>query len=171
MSGRAARVVVSEFIDPGALESLRARCEVHYDPALAEVREALLPLLAGADALIVRNRTQVDGVLLGSAPRLAVVGRLGVGLDNIDLETCAARQIAVIPATGANARAVAEYVLATAMILLRGAYASGVEVADGAWPRSALSQVGRFLARRSGSSASAASAGRPRAWRLRSACG
>ncbi len=56
------------------------------------------------------------------APRLRVVGRLGVGLDNIDVDACAARGIDVIPATGANALAVAEYVIATAMLLLRGAY-------------------------------------------------
>ena len=56
-------------------------------------------------------------------------GRLGVGLDNIDVPACEARGVEVIPATGANALAVAEYVIATAMVLLRGAYASTGEVA------------------------------------------
>jgi (S)-sulfolactate dehydrogenase len=63
------------------------------------------------------------------------VGRLGVGLDNIDLEACKQRAVAVCPATGANDAAVAEYVIATAMILLRDAYAAGTEVIAGAWPR------------------------------------
>jgi len=53
----------------------------------------------------VRNRTQVNAALLAAAPRLRVVGRLGVGLDNIDLERCKARNVTVIPATGANAQA------------------------------------------------------------------
>jgi (S)-sulfolactate dehydrogenase len=75
---------------------------------------------------------------VSSLARGAVVGRLGVGLDNIDLEACAARGIAVVPATGANAIAVAEYVIATAMLLLRGAYRSTAEVAAGGWPRQAL---------------------------------
>ena len=83
--------------------------------------------------------------LLAVAPRLRVVGRLGVGLDNIDHKACAARAIDVIPATGANALAVAEYVIATAMLLLRGAYRATAEIGAGHWPRGALSN-GRELA-------------------------
>ena len=96
--------------------------------------------IATADALIVRNRARVDGALLAIAPLLKVVGRLGVGLDNIDLDACAARNIGVIPATGANAVAVAEYVICTAMLLLRGVYGSSSALAAGAWPRAALSR-------------------------------
>src|SRR5439155_22999660 len=79
-----------------------------------------------------------------SARGLAAAGRLGVGLDNIDLPACDARNLTVIPATGANAQAVAEYVIATAMLLLRGAYGSTKAVARGEWPRAALSN-GREL--------------------------
>src|SRR6185503_1879875 len=101
--------------------------------------DALEDALAECHALIVRNRTQVTAALLDAAPRLRVVGRLGVGLDNIDVGACEARHIAVIPATGANAQAVAEYVIATAMLLLRGAYRSTDDVSQGKWPRNALS--------------------------------
>jgi (S)-sulfolactate dehydrogenase len=69
-----------------------------------------------------------------------VVGRLGVGLDNIDLVACAARGIEVIPATGANAESVAEYVVTAALMLLRGAYFSTRAVEAGTWPRQMLSQ-------------------------------
>ena len=96
-----------------------------FDPALIDNPAAMLAMLGDADALIVRNRSQVRGALLAAAKQLKVVGRLGVGLDNIDVDACAARGIEVIPATGANAIAVAEYVIATAMLLLRGAYQSG----------------------------------------------
>src|SRR5208283_437645 len=82
--------------------------------------------------------------LLGAAARLRVVGRLGVGLDNVDLPACAARGVEVIPATGANALSVAEYVIGAAMVLLRGAYRSTAAVAGGGWPRPALSS-GREL--------------------------
>ena len=99
----------------------------------------LLQLAASADALIVRNRTQVRGDLLAALARCKVVGRLGVGLDNIDVPGCEARGMAVIPATGANALSVAEYVITAAMMLLRGAFASTGEVAGGKWPRTALS--------------------------------
>ncbi|MGV3655479.1 MAG: hydroxyacid dehydrogenase [Noviherbaspirillum sp.] len=132
-------IVISEFMDDMAVEALRRRFAVHYDPALAGERQELLALLDAAPALIVRNRTQVDAALLEAAPRLRVVGRLGVGLDNIDTAACRRRGIAVIPATGANALAVAEYVVANAMLLLRGAYLSSAAVAAGEWPRAQLS--------------------------------
>jgi (S)-sulfolactate dehydrogenase len=134
------RVLISEFMDAPAVDALRQRFDVRYAPELVEQRAALLEAAADADALIVRNRSQVNAELLAAAPRLIAVGRLGVGLDNIDLAGCEARGIKVIPATGANARAVAEYVIGTMLSLLRGAYASTADVAAGTWPRNALSQ-------------------------------
>src|SRR5690606_23583442 len=101
--------------------------------------------LGEATALIVRNRTQVDRALLQAAPALQVVGRLGVGLENIDLDACRERGVAVVPATGANAGAVAEYVVCTAMMLLRGAYTSTPAVMQGRWPRDPLG-AGREIA-------------------------
>ncbi|CUJ30741.1 hydroxyacid dehydrogenase [Achromobacter xylosoxidans] len=133
-------VLISEFMDAPAVDALRQRFDVRYAPDLVEQRDALLRAAGQADALIVRNRSQVDAALLAAAPRLRAVGRLGVGLDNIDLPGCAARGIQVVPATGANARAVAEYVIGTLLALLRGTYAASAEVAGGEWPRAALSQ-------------------------------
>jgi (S)-sulfolactate dehydrogenase len=69
---------------------------------------------------------------------MRVVGRLGVGLDNIDTDACGLARIEVIPATGANSLAVAEYVICTVMMLLRGAYLSSSDVAAGQWPRGPL---------------------------------
>ncbi len=139
-----ARVVVSEFMDERAVARLAEAHDVLYDAALVDDAPRLLREAAGADALVVRNRTQVRGGLLAALQRCRVVGRLGVGLDNIDVDGCAARGIEVIPATGANARSVAEYVIATAMLLLRGTYASSDAVAGGTWPRGSLSN-GREL--------------------------
>jgi len=138
------RIVISEFIDEAAATSLARDFDVRYDAALVERPAELSVELASADALIVRNRTQVNAALLGAAPRLKVVGRLGVGLDNIDLPACEARRIDVIPATGANARSVAEYVICAALMLRRPAYGASAAVAAGQWPRAALSQ-GREL--------------------------
>src|SRR5690606_14270035 len=132
-------IVISEFMDEAAVAALRADFDVRYEPDLVDRREALVAALADADALVVRNRTRVDAALLAAGPRLKAVGRLGVGLDNIDLPACQARGIAVLPATGANARAVAEYVIASALMLLRGAYRHSAQVAAGAWPRTELS--------------------------------
>ncbi|MGN5476468.1 hydroxyacid dehydrogenase [Cupriavidus basilensis] len=134
------RICISEFMDPAAVQALAPGFDVRYEPGWVDQRGALLDALPQADALIVRNRTQVDAALLERAPALRVVGRLGVGLDNIDVTACRDRGIRVIPASGANARSVAEYVVTTAALLLRGAYASSAEVAGGKWPRARLSE-------------------------------
>lgn len=140
MSDSSTTVIITEFMDAAAVRRLQDQCTVHYDPDLVDDRSALLARLPGAQAIIVRNRTQVDGALLAAAPQLRVVGRLGVGLDNIDVAACRDRDVTVIPATGANAAAVAEYVIAAALMLLRGAYGATSAVAQGGWPRPALSQ-------------------------------
>ncbi|MCO6388439.1 hydroxyacid dehydrogenase [Aliihoeflea sp. 40Bstr573] len=139
-----ADIVISEFMDEAAVARLTARFDTLYDPKLVDDPERLTDLVRPARALIVRNRTQVRGALLESAGKLEIVGRLGVGLDNIDVEACSARGIAVHPATGANNLAVAEYVIANAMLLLRQAYQSSDAVAEGAWPRQKM--MGRELA-------------------------
>ena len=136
-------IVISEFMDETAVARLSRDHETLYDPELVDKPAALARAVASARSLIVRNRTEVRGALLDAGALLACVGRLGVGLDNIDVETCQARSISVYPATGANDLAVAEYVIAAAMSLLRGAYDSRAAVAAGAWPRQAL--VGREL--------------------------
>ncbi|MEH3062453.1 MAG: hydroxyacid dehydrogenase [Methylobacterium radiotolerans] len=138
------KVIISEFMDEAAIAAELAGLDVQYDPGLVDRPGDLAAAVAGADALIVRNRTQVRGPLLEAARDLKVVGRLGVGLDNIDVPACRARGIAVYPATGANDGAVAEYVVATAMLLLRGAYGATARVAAGTWPRNAL--MGREIA-------------------------
>ena len=138
------RVVITEFMDETAVAGLATKHDTFYDRSLVDRPDELRARLATADALIVRNRTQVDATLLAGAPTLTVVGRLGVGLDNIDVDACRARGIEVIPATGANALAVAEYVIGAAMLLLRGAYSSSTAVASGDWPRAALAS-GREL--------------------------
>jgi (S)-sulfolactate dehydrogenase len=133
-------IVISEFMEKSAVATLSARFEVLSDPRLVDDRPGLLRLLRDARALIVRNRTRVDEEVLAAAPALRAVGRLGVGLDNIDTAACGARGIEVIPATGANADSVAEYVLLAAGVLLRQVFAASEDVADGHWPRAKYSE-------------------------------
>lgn len=133
-----ADIVISEFMDEGVIAEAFAGRDVLYDPKLVDDPAALSAALGDARALVVRNRTQVRPPLLAAAPRLKVVGRLGVGLDNIDMEACAARGIAVHPASGANDLSVAEYVVTAALVLLRRAWFATDAVAAGKWPRMAL---------------------------------
>lgn len=129
-------VLIPEFMDEGAAAALMADYDVHWDSGLWDKRADLIKRISEARAIIVRNATQVDAELLAAAPALKVVARLGVGLDNIDLETCKSRGIEVCPAIGANAASVAEYVIATALILLRGqALRCTAAVVGGAWDR------------------------------------
>ena len=139
------RILITEFMDERAVAQLQAAHDVLYDATLVDDAPRLLAEAARADALIVRNRTQVRGALLAALARNQVVGRLGVGLDNIDVPGCEQRGMLVIAATGANALSVAEYVITSAMVLLRGAYAATAAVAAGRWPRNALSH-GREIA-------------------------
>ena len=139
-----ADIVISEFMDGAAVARLKSRFDTLYDDTLVDRPDELARLVAPARALIVRNRTQVRGDLLAAAEKLECVGRLGVGLDNIDVEACRARGIDVFPATGANDIAVAEYVITAVLVLLRGAWMSSAEIAAGSWPRQKL--IGRETA-------------------------
>jgi (S)-sulfolactate dehydrogenase len=137
-------IVITEFMDEAAIAEALAGRDVLYDPALVDRPQDLLAALGDCRGLIVRNRTQVRGALLDAAPRLRVVGRLGVGLDNIDMAACAARGVEVRPASGANDLAVAEYVVSAALMLLRRAWFVTPQVIAGDWPR--MAAMGRELA-------------------------
>jgi len=133
------KIIIPEFMEDTAVDHLRQNFDVTYDETLVDHSDKLKALLIDADALIVRNRTQVSADFLLSAPKLKAVGRLGVGLDNIDLVECEKRGIKVLPAVGANAQAVAEYVMTAMMLLLRGGFMSSDSIGKGAWPRAELS--------------------------------
>ena len=137
-------IVITEFMDDAAVAALSARYMVHHDPELFGKPDELAKLVADVPALIVRNQTQVRGEVLAAATKLKVVGRLGVGLDNIDMEACTARGIKVFPATGANSLSVVEYVIGTAMTLLRGAYFANGAMVAGEFPKTKL--IGREIA-------------------------
>lgn len=137
-------IVICEFMDEQAITQGLSGFDYFYDPNLVDRPDELKTHVKDARALVVRNRTQVRGPLLEAASKLRVVGRLGVGLDNIDMAACKARNIAVLPASGANDLSVAEYVICTAMMLLRGSYGASPQVAAGKWPRNSL--IGREMA-------------------------
>ena len=108
---------------------------VTYEPDLYTDPMNLVAEGSSVQALIVRNRTVVSRALLEQFPDLEVVGRLGVGLDNIDLTACKDRGISVITARGFNANAVAEYVFAAMFERARFLRTSDTSIKQGIWNR------------------------------------
>lgn len=112
------KIVVAEKVSPSAISILRS--ESGWDVLTAEDVAGNLPAqLADADALIVRSAVQVDAALLKHAPRLRVIGRAGVGVDNVDLDAATRKGIAVMNTPGANAVAVAEHTLGLMLNMAR----------------------------------------------------
>ncbi|MCL5971551.1 MAG: hydroxyacid dehydrogenase [Firmicutes bacterium] len=130
-----ATIVISEVIDPIGIERLSTVGEVHYHSDLWNHPDQLFKWAGIADALIVRNQTQVNAELMRAGKNLKVIGRLGVGLDNIDLETARENHIPVVTARGANAVAVAEYVFACLFHFSRNLAAIDQTVRQGIWDR------------------------------------
>lgn len=110
-------VIQTEDLDAVPAAWLAERCDLVVCPHTDTAR--LDELLPRADGLIVRTYTRVTSGLIAKAPRLKVVARAGVGLDNIDIAACRARGVEVVHTPGANTRAVVEYVTALLADALR----------------------------------------------------
>lgn len=132
-------ILISEHLDLGALRWLQDRAACHYDPDLCQLPEKLGYFLGDASAWIVRNRTLVTENLLRRAPNLQVVGRLGVGLDNLDCEALTARGVTTVYTPGANANAVAELCLLFMLAHTRQLMQADRSVRAGLWTRQELS--------------------------------
>lgn len=138
MSARAGapyKVVVTEPLPPESLTALYEGAEVTAFPRSPEM-DQLMEALQDADGLIVRSGTRVTREVLAGAPRLRVIGRAGVGVDNIDLEACTERGIFVVNVADGNSVAVAEHAFALMLSLLRRVVAAHQSLAAGKWERS-----------------------------------
>ncbi len=133
------KVIISELIWLPAVDALREAADVVYAEDLWRRPDELRAELADADALIVRNQTQVNGDLLMAGRRLKVIGRLGVGLDNIDVPAARERGVQVVFARSSNAIAVAEYVFAALLAAARRLTEATADVKAGYWNRQLFS--------------------------------
>ena len=113
------KVLITEFMEQDSVDKMSENFDVTYDTSLHENQAKLSSLIVNTDAVIVRNKTQLTEDLLSKAEQLTFVGRLGVGLDNIDTDYCSNNGIFVQPATGMNADSVAEYVITCSLSLLK----------------------------------------------------
>ncbi|MDA8638110.1 hydroxyacid dehydrogenase [Rhodospirillales bacterium] len=158
-------IVITEYIDPKALAILKPDFDIHYDQDLWNKPDELAALMPGVPGMIVRNATQVRGDVLDNADVLKCVGRLGVGLDNIDMDGCAARDISVYPATGANSDSVAELAIGGMFVMLRDAYHATETVIDGNWPR--MQMMGREVMGKTLGIVGLGAIGKALAWRAK----
>ncbi|HZJ10540.1 MAG TPA: phosphoglycerate dehydrogenase [Trueperaceae bacterium] len=129
-----ARILVTDAIQLGPLTDP----DVQLDDRAGISREDLLQIVSEYDAIITRSRTQVDEELLNHAPRLKVIGRGGVGVDNIDIEAASRRGILVVNAPEANNVSAAELALSLMLAAARGVARSDRLVRNGDWDRSFL---------------------------------
>ena len=132
------KILITEFINKNSLEDLNNNFEIKFDEKLWEKEEQLLEIIKDYDGLIVRNKTQVNKNILSNAKNLKFIGRLGVGLDNIDTEFCKSKNIHIQPATGMNADSVAEYVISSSMSLIKKIPMFHNGTVKGNWPRTTI---------------------------------
>src|SRR5215510_13532925 len=130
------KIVVAEKISASAVDLLR---EPRWTVVTHDQLEGkLTSQLETADALIVRSAVQVDATLLEHAPKLRVVGRAGIGVDNIDLDAATRKGIAVMNTPGANAVAVAEHALALMLAMARQIPRANSTMHAGKWEKKSL---------------------------------
>ena len=133
------KILVAEPLAAAGIEILRAHHDVDERPGLS--REQLCAEIGAYDALVVRSQVQVDAELIQAAGRLVVVGRAGVGVDNVDLDAATRAGITVVNAPTGNTIAAAEHTLALLFSLARRVAAADASLRRGEWKRSQFTGV------------------------------
>jgi D-3-phosphoglycerate dehydrogenase len=133
-------IVVADRVAEAGLALLRAAPDVDLR-VVAGNREGLRQALPEANALVVRSDTKVTDELMALAPHLRVIGRAGIGVDNIDLAAATRRGIPVLNAPGANTVSAAEHAVALLLALVRRVPQAAHSMSEGRWDRSAFAGV------------------------------
>jgi D-3-phosphoglycerate dehydrogenase len=135
--GDTMKIVLAEKVSPATLAVFAAESgwEVLTHDQLPD---GLPAALADADALVVRSAVQADDALMQHAPKLRVIGRAGVGVDNIDAEAATRRGIVVMNTPGANAVAVAELTIGLMLALARKLPVANIGMHEGKWEKKSL---------------------------------
>ena len=165
-----ARILVTEEIADGGLEELRAAGH-EVDLQLGLTPEGLLDAIRGAHALIIRSATQVTAEVLEAATDLLVVGRAGIGLDNVDLDAATRRGVMVVNAPQSNIVSAAEHTMALLLAQARNVPQAHAALEGRPVGALAAGRAWSWTARRSASSGSGASASWWRSGRRPSGCG
>ncbi len=132
-------VLIAEELSPATIDALGPDFRIrHVDGA---DRAALLPALADVDAVLVRSATQIDAEALAAAPRLRVVARAGVGLDNIDVPAATKAGVMVVNAPTSNITSAAELAVGLLLATARNIAPASAALKQGSWKRSAYAGV------------------------------
>ena len=132
------KILITEFIDSQSLQNINKKFDVIYKKDAWQNKDFLEKEIQKFDGVIVRNKTSLDKNILINASNLKFIGRLGVGLDNIDTEYCKKNNIIVQPATGMNSDSVAEYVMNSSLTLLKKSQIINEQTLQGKWPRTSI---------------------------------
>jgi D-3-phosphoglycerate dehydrogenase len=128
------KIVVSDDVSATGLEPLRA-AGFHVEKRTGLALEELREVVSDCDGLVVRSETKVTAELMDAAPRLRVVGRAGVGVDNIDVAAATSRGLVVMNAPDGNTMTTAEHTLALLMALARKIPQAAASLKSGRWER------------------------------------
>ena len=131
-----ARILITDPIAPEGVELLKSQADVDVKRGLKP--DELIAILKDYDALIVRSETQVTPGVIQAGERLQVIGRAGVGVDNIDLDAATSRGVAVVNAPTGNTIAAAEHTMALILALARNLPQAHQSMKQGEWKRSAF---------------------------------
>jgi D-3-phosphoglycerate dehydrogenase / 2-oxoglutarate reductase len=131
------KVLICDPIHPDGVEALRnAGFDVDERPTIDKA--GLLEVAKNYDALIIRGRTKIDSPLIGSTPKLKIIGRAGVGLDNVDVQSAKNAGIKVLNTPAAPSTSVAELTVALMLSLLRKIPFADAEMKAGRWVKNQL---------------------------------
>jgi len=128
-------ILISEDVWGTPFQKLEGSFPITRNEDLWSNPEELKASLKDVTALVVRNRTKVTAEIIAAAPKLKVIARAGVGLDNIDIKAADAAGVVVVAGLGANAVSVGELTLGLALALLRNVPGHDVATRDGGWVR------------------------------------
>ena len=135
-------VLLAEVLSPATIEALGPDFDVREVDGTD--REALFAALADADAVLVRSATRIDAEALTHAPKLKVVARAGVGLDNVDIKAATAAGVMVVNAPTSNIVSAAELTVGHILSLARRIPAAHASLSSGAWKRSSFTGAELF---------------------------
>jgi D-3-phosphoglycerate dehydrogenase / 2-oxoglutarate reductase len=134
-------ILISEALDSPAIEALSTKYRTEKEGDLWSNPARLLAKIGPARAIMIRNQTKLSGDVLDAATRLVAIGRVGVGLDNIDVAAATRRGIVVIAPLNANAASVAELTLGLILALARKISFADRSTKSGGWDRKACTGI------------------------------